>query len=177
LAVEVAAVVHPRRTGGDPRRAAAEVGLPQRPGPEQIGDSDPRVKYSEGWTAWKGEGPRFGTLHYQNRPGGTAEFVFEGMAVWLVYKVGPDCGVAEILLDGKPATKTSGCELSPDAAGRAAVDTYSPNVDWNHRLPVARNLPPGRHTLRVVVTGRKHPASTNTYVQIVGLDVEPPAGK
>ena len=176
-AVEVAAVLNPGRAEGDPRRIAAEAGLPQRPGPEQIADTDPRAKYSEGWTAWNGDGPRFGTLHYQNRAGATAEVAFEGTSVWLVYKVGPDCGIAEILLDGKPATKSHGCELAADAAGRAPLDTYGPNVDWSHRLLLARNLRPGRHTLCVVVTGRKRPASSNTYVQIVGLDIEPTGGK
>jgi hypothetical protein len=165
--------VHPERAADHPRRIAREVGLAQRPGPEQIADSDPRAKYSAGWTAWKGGGPRSGALHYQNRPGATADIVFEGTAVWLVYKAGPDCGIAEILLDGKPATKPHGGDVAADAAGRAALDTYAASVDWNHRLLVARNLRPGRHTLGVVVTGQKRPASSNTYVQIVGLDVEP----
>jgi hypothetical protein len=45
-------------------------------------------------------------------------------------------------------------------------------VDWNHRTLIARGLSPGKHTLTVIVTGKKNAASSNCYVQIVGVDVE-----
>ena len=151
--------------------AAADYSRPQ-PGPGEISDTDPRLKYSDGWTAWSGSGPRFGTLHYHNLAGGRVDVDFQGTAVYLVHKVGPDCGLAQVLIDDKPATKQGGGKLMADASDSAVLDTYGAAVDWNHRVSIARNLRPGKHTLSVLVTGKKNPASTNCYVQIVGVDVE-----
>jgi hypothetical protein len=39
-------------------------------------------------------------------------------------------------------------------------------------VPIARGLAPGKHTLTIIVTGKKNAASSNCYVQIVGADVE-----
>lgn len=163
-----------RQTTADTRIdfAAADYTRPQ-PDPGEITDTDGRIQYSAGWTAWTGGGPRYGTLHYHNQAGGRAEIPFEGTGVYLVYKVGPDCGLAQLLVDGKPAVKTQGGELAADAAGAAVLDTYGAAVDWNHRVLVARNLPRGQHVLTVLVTGQKNPASSNAYVQIVGADIEP----
>ena len=151
--------------------AAKDYSRPQ-PGLGEIPDTDPSVKYSEGWTAWNGSGPCFGTLHYHNAAGGRADIGFDGRAVHLVYKVGPDCGVAQVLIDGKPADRQHGGELKSDASGNVVLDTHGVRVDWNHRVLIARGLPPGKHTLTVLVTGKKNPASSNCYVQIVGAEVE-----
>ena len=112
-------------------------------------------------------------MHYHNQAGGRADIPFEGTGVYLVYKVGPDCGLAQVLVDDKPAVKAHGGELGADATGAAVLDTYGSAVDWNHRVLVARNLPRGKHLLSVLVTGEKNAASSNCYVQIVGADIEP----
>jgi hypothetical protein len=152
--------------------AARDYTQPQ-PEPGTVLGTDPVVRYSAGWTLWSGEGPLNGKLHYNNTAGGTAEVTLEGTTIWLVHKIGPDCGIAELLLDGKPAVKAHGGALDPDPKGQAAVDTYSPNVEWNHRTLVARGLRPGKHTLKILVTGRRHAASTNTYVQLVAFEAGP----
>jgi len=151
--------------------AARDYSRPQ-PAPGEIPDTDRSVKYSDGWTLWNGSGPRCGTLHYHNAAGGRVDIGFDGTAVHLVYKVGPDCGLAQVRIDGKPATKQGGGELKADASGNAVIDTYGTAVDWNHRALIARGLPPGKHTLTIMVSGRKNAASSNCYVQIVGVDVE-----
>lgn len=172
---ELAAI---RQTTADKRIdfAAADYSKLQ-PDPGEVTDSDRRIKYSAGWTAWTGGGPRYGALHYHNQAGGRAEITFEGTGVQLVYKVGPDCGLAQLLLDGQPASKAHGGELPADATGAAVLDTYGAAVDWNHRVLVARNLARGTHVLTVLVTGQKNPASSNAYVQIVGADLEAEAQK
>jgi hypothetical protein len=135
--------------------------------------ADGGIAYSAGWTRWTGEGPRGNALHYHNTVGGTAEFAFDGTGVTLIHKAGPDCGVAEIFLDGQPAVKGRGGALEADAGGKAFLDTYAADVTWNRRTPLAASLPRGKHTVVVVVTGRAHAASSNTYVQVVGFDVDP----
>jgi hypothetical protein len=39
---------------------------------------------------------------------------------------------------------------------------------------LAEDLPRGEHTVRIEVIGRRHEHSTNTYVQIVGFEVDDP---
>ena len=70
----------------------------QQPDASEVADTDHRIHYSAGWTAWTGDGPRCGTLHYHNQAGGRADIPFEGTGVYLVFKVGPDCGLAELLI-------------------------------------------------------------------------------
>jgi hypothetical protein len=62
--------------------------------------------------------------------------------------------------------------LKADASGNAVLDMYGAAVDWNHRVPIARGLATGNHVVTVIVTGKKNAASSNSYVQIVGVDVE-----
>ncbi len=125
-----------------------------------IRDTDAAVRYSAGWVAWQGTGPRYGTLHYADRAGCTAELTFEGTAVSLVHKIGPDCGIAEVTIDGVPAPLA------------ARINTCRPEVQWNAVTSLAQGLAPGCHTLTIRVTGEKADESTNTYVQIVGFEVQ-----
>jgi len=133
---------------------------------EQINDtqSGPYLRYSPGWTLWNGPHPQSGTLHYANRGGSSAVLTFVGTQVRLIHKVGPDCGVARITIDGRPARLP--------AFDAAQFDTYSPAVEWNHRTVLAENLARREHTVRIEVTGQRHERSTNTYVQIVGFEVD-----
>jgi len=170
-AAEVMHIVYPGQAGLEPRKVAAELGLPQT-GPSKIPNTDRIFQYSDGWTLWTGSGPWPGTLRYNNSAGGWVDVDFEGTAVHLVHKVGPDCGLAQVFIDGKPATAQHGGQLKADARGDTFLDTYGSAVDWNRRTTVARGLPPGKHKLTIVVTGDKDYWSSDCYVQIVGVDVE-----
>lgn len=117
--------------------------------------------YSRGWTLWTGPAPREGTLHYANQAGSSVQLTFHGTRVALLHKVGPDCGIAQITIDDRPA-----------AVG--LLDTYGPTVEWNHRTLLAQDLPPGAHTLRIEVTGRRHERSSDAYLQVVGFDLDDP---
>jgi hypothetical protein len=170
-AADVAWILQPSGTKGDPRHVAERAGFPQR---HWGRDTDPAVQYSDGWTLWRGPGPLGCTLHYHNRAGGTAEIAFEGTGITLIHKVGPDCGMAQLRLDGNPATKTHGGAIQADSGSAALLDTYADRVEWNHRTLAAQGLAPGKHTLKIVVTGRRQPESSNSYVQIVGFAIVPP---
>ena len=92
-------------------------------------------------------------------PKSSASFEFSGDHVTCIHKVGPDCGVAEVLIDGQPAK-------TPE------IDTYAPQVDWNQRTKLAVDLVPGKHVVTVRVAARKNPTSSNCFVQIVGFTTE-----
>lgn len=133
--------------------SAADYSKPQAPKSPPAHTED-GIRFSDGWTRWTGQGPHKGRLHYANTAGATATWESKGTTAALVHKVGPDCGIARVLIDGKPAAVTE-------------IDTYSSEVEWNHRTILAQDLPDGPHIVRVEVTGKKNQRSTDTYVQIV----------
>jgi predicted GH43/DUF377 family glycosyl hydrolase len=112
--------------------------------------------FSPFWTRWEGHGPAGSRLWYANTAGETASREVAGTSIALVLKHGPDCGIAGVTVDGKPAAI-------------AEVDTYAKEVDWNRRTVVAKDLPPGKHTVVVTVTGRKAAVSENCLVQLVNI--------
>ena len=127
----------------------------KRPG--SAAHCDRGVNFSQAWTCWSGQGPRGDRLHYANTPDATATWEFQGSSVTLIHKMGPDCGIARVTLDGQPAPV-------------AEIDTYSPTVEWNHRTPLAADLSPGRHVIIVKSTATKNVKSSNHYVQIVDFE-------
>jgi|GEM_PF-470392 len=137
----------------------------KRPGP--MPHHEAGFDFSAGWTCWTGHGPRRNGLHYCNTAEGTATVRFEGTGIALVHKVGPDCGIAEIRVDGQPPPRLQAPGLSQAANGTVLLDTFSPQVEWNRITPLVEALPPGPHTLTLRVTGQRHPQSSNTYVQLV----------
>ena len=62
-----------------------------------------------------------------------------------------------MLIDGQPAPT-------------AEIDSYSGSVDWNHPTVLAANLPPGRHVVTIVSSGKKNEKSSDSYVQIVDFE-------
>ena len=156
-------IVYPDGTCRDAREIAAVMSssleaarelFPERPPP--VVEED-RMTFRGFWTRWTGDGPQKGRLFYSTRTNDTATFPFTGPSVTLVHKVGPDCGIVRVLLDGQPAA-------------RPEVDTFSPAVEWNHRTVLAADLPEGRHTVVLQPTGHKNPQSSNCYVQIVACE-------
>jgi predicted GH43/DUF377 family glycosyl hydrolase len=133
---------------------AGQLFPPAHPGPGAPGED--KIQYSPGWTLWHGQGPQGGRLYFANGADCTASWEVNGGEVTLVHKVGPDCGIARVLVDGEPAAVRE-------------MDTYAPTVDWGRHTRLAQNLTPGRHVITVVVTGKKNARSSNSYVQIVGF--------
>ena len=113
----------------------------------------------EAWTAWQGDGPVDGTLHYSNTIA-TAEVTLPGCTeAALVIKCGPDCGIMDVYFDG--------VLVAPN------VDSFSTSVDWGFRIPLGGGLNPNSpHTALVVATGRSNPASSNAYTQVVGVELK-----
>jgi hypothetical protein len=125
-------------------------------------EEDRGVTYTGAWTRWTGGGPRWGRLFYATEAGARAAATIEGTQAVLVHKAGPDCGIARIFIDGKPAAPPE-------------LDTYSATVEWNRATVVARGLVPGRHQVAVEVTGRRNSAASHPYVQVVHITDRPPS--
>jgi hypothetical protein len=114
------------------------------------------IQFSDGWTRWNGAGPFNSHLDYANAAGAEAEWTGSGSSVTLVHKVGPDCGIADIFIDGAPATQPQ-------------LDTYAAVVDYNCKSVIADHLSAGSHAITVKVSGNRNPQSSNTYFQIVSF--------
>ena len=115
------------------------------------------MQFSKGWTIWTGEGPEKNRLFYTREAGRRVSFTARGSKISLVHKVGPDCGIARVLINGKPA-------------GVAELDTYCETVEWNRRTVLDENLVSPENTVVIESTGRANPDSSNSYVQVVGFE-------
>ncbi len=98
-----------------------------------------------------------GTVHRSRTVGARAYFAFRGSQVTIHLATGPDAGIAAIHLD-------------QSATPVAEVDLYAPTPGTISRTYT--NLPPfggllqDRHNIRVQVTGRRNPASSNTWIRV-----------
>ena len=135
----------------------AEAMFPKRL-PVEMVLRDGAITYKGAWTRWSGRGPRNGYLFYANDADSLAELTFTNKTeVSIAHKVGTDCGIAEVWLDGKLVKE---------------IDTYSPVDDWYRATVLISGLAKTDvpRTIEIKSTGRKNPKSTDSYVQIVGID-------
>lgn len=152
---EVAAILNPEGVKGDAEQIARNAGFTiSEKAPKAF--TEESIAFSPFWNRWEGAGPAGCRLWYANTAGETASKEVTGSSIELVLKHGPDCGIAGVTIDGKPAA-------IPE------VDTYAEDVDWNGKTVVAKDLPAGKHTVVITVTGRKAATASNGYVQIVNI--------
>lgn len=158
-AKEVATILCPEGYAGSAEEVIAKAGF-------KVSDkvakafADEGITFSPLWERWNGNGPSNNRLWYAADANETATQEAEGRSVALILKFGPDCGIATVTIDGKPASVPE-------------IDTYSKEVDWNRRVVVAEHLSAGLHRVVVSVTGRKANEATHCYIQIVDILGQP----
>ena len=155
-AAEVATILNPTGYVGNAQEIAARAGFvvsARRPKPF----TEEGIDFTSGWERWNGNGPTGGRLWYATHAGETATKKVSGSRIAVVFKYGPDCGIATVTIDGKPA-----------AAGE--IDTFQTEVDWNRRLVLAKGLAAGTHTIVITATGRKAQTASNCLVQLVAIE-------
>ncbi len=111
---------------------------------------------NEGWEAFTD--PAFGSFFGKGwktaAPGSTLEFPVEGKAVSLLfYRIKGAMGIAQARVDDQPPVK---------------MDAWF-SADWGGYVPfqlVARDLAPGKHTLRVTLLDEKNSESTGNEFHI-----------
>ncbi|HWE48997.1 MAG TPA: hypothetical protein VG273_04385 [Bryobacteraceae bacterium] len=113
------------------------------------------IQYSGAWT--RGSYPEAvgGTENYTNAPSASAQLTFEGTEITWVYARAWNRGIGSVKIDGVP---------------RGEVDLYSPKIIWQAKT-VFGDLPRGRHTFEVTVTGKKTPASSDHVIDVDALIV------
>src|SRR5262249_52273679 len=93
-------------------------------------------------------------LLVSDHAGAQVEYYFDGVVIGVSYRTGPDGGIIECLIDGKPA---------PPPLGR--IDTYSRTPQLGARITVG-GLGPGEHKLTVRVLGEKNQKSSGNNVRL-----------
>ncbi|MBN2470096.1 MAG: MFS transporter [Anaerolineae bacterium] len=90
---------------------------------------------------------------------------FNGALVVLTYSVGPEGGLADVLVDGAP--------LLDDDGAPVVLDSYNPTQRYNVTRTLAAPAP-GAHELAIVNRGEAAPESGGTWLAITGVEVLPP---
>jgi hypothetical protein len=91
------------------------------------------------------------------KPNAQLECYFEGSVIGLTYRAGPDGGIFECLIDGKPA---------PAPLNR--IDTYAPTPRLQTRI-IPGGLVASEHKLTIRVLSEKHPKSSGQQVRLGSL--------
>ena len=107
----------------------------------RVGCDGPEVAWSEGWALEKCADCYGGMVRSSVKAGATMRCTFHGSAVyWRPFK-GPDCGLADIILDGQP---------------QGVVDCFAnPATGYQFGFVKTGLDPKVEHTIQVVVRGEK----------------------
>jgi hypothetical protein len=111
---------------------------------------------------WETRGP----ARYCSEPGATFVAEFDGTAVVWEGQRHADSGVARVSIDGQAMGDVDQYSYTGVNVGR--MDQREVPFRWSRG-----NLPPGKHTLRVTVTGKKNPLSSGTEINVTGLSSYP----
>jgi len=126
----------------------------------------------EGWTVevpdWKSlpgsKRERFTKIPMlcATEPGASFQFPFEGSTAVAYVSAGPDAGQLEVSVDGGPARHVD------------LFHHFSKGLHYPRSVVLASDLPPGKHTLTVVLSGKQNPAGQGTAARIMELGVNGP---
>jgi hypothetical protein len=124
-----------------------------------VDDADPAARFAGPWEHRDGLQPAHArTIAVADRKDASFEVAVEGRRVLWFSKLGDDCGKAEVSLDDGP----------PEP-----VDTYSADDVWGVCVYRKDLAAPGKHRLRIRVTGDHNPRAKGARVHVDGLRVEP----
>ena len=92
-------------------------------------------------------------LHAE-KPGAKCSFRFEGTAAGLYVTAGPDAGMLDVSVDGAPPRRVD------------LWDAYSPRLHYPKTVMIAEGLERGPHTVEMVLSAERNPASSGTACRI-----------
>ncbi|CCK26032.1 hypothetical protein BN159_1653 [Streptomyces davaonensis JCM 4913] len=113
-----------------------------------VDDKDSRLTYSSGWSNWNDTRDFNGSERYTNKAGDYVQYAFTGTGIRYLSMTQPNMGKVDVYLDG--------------ALAQAGIDAYASSVTKQVPLFEKTDLSAGAHTIKVVCTGTKNAASSNT---------------
>ena len=140
-------------------------GQNQAAGPGTYEETDPAVQIYGQWSNVADAAASSGSYGVAATPGASLSFTFEGQTVNLLTVGGPDSGILNLSLDGRPLS------LAGDGQDTAAIDLYRPEVETGLRIPLTMDLSPGKHVLRLTVAESANPASAGHACAVDAFEV------
>jgi len=135
----------------------ARLGQPTLVSAGSYDDFDRAIVFRGEWTRDRNFAEPDGhTISYSDAPGAEAALAFEGTALTYFYTKAPNRGIAEVVIDEKPAGE---------------LDLYSPTVEWRSRTRFCC-FAPGHHLATLRVTGRSHANASGRFVDLDSFVVE-----
>ena len=123
-------------------------------------DTNSALDYSGNWSHVMNQSYTGGdydkTESFSDTTGDSMSVMFTGTAVQWIAPTASNHGIADVYLDGKQV---------------ATVDGYSPGTEFQQVLYSVSGLQNTTHTLKIVVSGTKNPASGGTFVSIDAINV------
>jgi UMF1 family MFS transporter len=105
------------------------------------------------------------TYAWTNAVGDHLDFPFNGQKVQITYSIGPDYGIWQVEMDGKPI-------LDPENNQPLEIDAYHSNQRYGETYQITASTA-GEHVLTLINSGRTNPASRGTVVGIASIKVLP----
>lgn len=113
-----------------------------------VDDKDSGPTYSSPWSNWNDSRDFKGSESYTNRAGDSVQYSFTGSGVRYLGMTQPNMGKVDVYIDGTLA--------------QSGIDAYASTVTKQVLLFEKTDLAAGPHTIKVVCTGTKNTASSNT---------------
>ena len=130
--------------------------------PQEMVD-DQKINFEGGWNLSPDQEDYAGGSHVSSRPGASVTFEFNGNQVRLVGRVGRTGGRADVIVDGTQ-------QLVP-------IDCFSPVTLHQQILYYRNGLANGPHTIKIVVSGKRNPASEGEDVFVDGIQFSAATGE
>jgi MFS-type transporter involved in bile tolerance (Atg22 family) len=133
--------------------------------------SDPAVDYLGDWQEVIVPASELGAdadAAYQvsSQVGAAYQFTYNGQKFELTYSLGPDHGIWNVLLDGQPLP-------DPDQINQPLViDAYNSTQRYEVSQAITAQSP-GIHTLSLVASGERNPASQGDVISLASIEVLP----
>ena len=119
-------------------------------------DSHKQITYSD-WITYQSASEIGGDERYTNVKGASCQFTFSGTGITWIGVKNIDAGEADVYIDD---------DL------QATIDTYNATRLSKQELFTKTDLPPGKHTIKIVVKGTKNAASKDCYVIVDAFKVD-----
>ncbi len=132
-------------------------------GPGYHQETHPALTWEGDWLDIGGANYSLDQARGSPQAGARLRFRFQGTAVSLVVRKGPDTGIALVRINGSQALAH---RLDKDAGGQAMLDLYAPEDQWQQEVLLADRLPDREHIVEIDITGRSNQLSSDTGVDI-----------
>lgn len=138
----------------------------QTAGPGTYEETDAAIQLYGTWSNVIDAAASGGDYGVADTPGTSLAFTFDGQDVNLLTAGGPDGGRLTVSLDGRPLSLAT-----DDGQDTAVVDLYRPQAEVGLRIPLAQDLPAGKHVLRLTVAEDADPASSGHRCAVDAFEV------